>query len=63
MSLRRELFKPEAPGAEDLGVRTNMPLLLVGRSDCRWRLVAAARVGLELDMYLIGDDSITPISQ
>ena len=45
---------PELPQArEDL---TKRPLLLLGASD---RRLLALRVGLELETYLIGDDSIT----
>lgn len=59
MSPRRELFNPEAPGARDLASRTNNPLLLLGMSEFRWALPFAARVGLELDAYRIGDESTT----
>ena len=57
MSPLLELFRPEAPGAEDLEERTKRPLLLLGMSDWRCASPLAARVGLELEAYRIGEES------
>ena len=49
MSPRRELFRPEAPGAADREERTNKPLELEGISGWRPPFWWAVLVGLELD--------------
>ena len=49
ISPRRELFKPEPPGAADREDRTNSPLELEGISACRSLFWCVALVGLELE--------------